>query len=86
MSYLWILDRLAIVTALGGSLIRLGNLMNSEIVGIQTDVPWAFIFTRLRDDIPRHPAQLYESITYIVIFIFLYIWYSKKPGKVIGGE
>ena len=53
-SLLWILDRIVIVVALGGSFIRLGNLFNSEIIGKQTDVPWAFIFTAV-DDLPRHP-------------------------------
>lgn len=74
---LWTLDRLVIVVALGGALIRLGNLFNSEIIGMQTDVPWAFIFTSI-DDIPRHPAQLYESIAYFISFGILYFIYLKK--------
>jgi phosphatidylglycerol---prolipoprotein diacylglyceryl transferase len=74
---LWTLDRLVIVVALGGALIRLGNLFNSEIIGMQTDVPWAFIFTSV-DDIPRHPAQLYESIAYFISFGILYFIYLKK--------
>jgi phosphatidylglycerol---prolipoprotein diacylglyceryl transferase len=63
--YLWVLDRIVIVVALGGALIRLGNLMNSEIVGKATDVPWAFIFVRNHEfaQVPRHPAQLYEAIS-----------------------
>ena len=56
------MDYLAIVTPLAGGFIRLGNLMNSEIVGAPTNVPWAMIFTRF-DDIPRHPAQLYEALS-----------------------
>jgi phosphatidylglycerol---prolipoprotein diacylglyceryl transferase len=74
---IWTLDRLVIVVALGGALIRLGNLFNSEIIGMQTDVPWAFIFTSV-DDIPRHPAQLYESIAYFISFGILYFIYLKK--------
>lgn len=74
---LWTLDRVVIVVALGGALIRLGNLFNSEIIGMQTDVPWAFIFTSV-DDIPRHPAQLYESIAYFISFGILYFIYLKK--------
>jgi phosphatidylglycerol:prolipoprotein diacylglycerol transferase len=74
---LWILDRIVIVTALGGSFIRLGNLFNSEIIGKQTDVAWAFIFTSV-DNVPRHPAQLYESIAYLIIFFILLIIYSKE--------
>lgn len=79
-SMLWILDRLVIVVALGGSLIRLGNLFNSEIIGKAADVPWAFIFARV-DDIPRHPAQLYESIFYFITFIILYLVYHKTQKK-----
>ena len=74
---IWTLDRLVIVVALGGALIRLGNLFNSEIIGMQTDVPWAFIFTSV-GDVPRHPAQLYESIAYFISFGILYFIYLKK--------
>lgn len=74
---LWLLDRVVMVTAIGGALIRLGNLFNSEIVGKATDVSWAFIFTSY-DSIPRHPTQLYESIAYILIFIFLFFLYKKR--------
>lgn len=77
---LWILDRLVIVVALAAVLIRLGNLFNSEIIGKATDVPWAFIFARV-DDIPRHPAQLYESIFYLISFIILYFTYMKTQKK-----
>lgn len=85
---LWILDRLAIVVALGGALIRLGNLFNSEIIGKATDVPWAFVFIRV-DEIPRHPTQLYESLFYFVSFLILYFIYQKKsvslrPGYLFG--
>lgn len=76
-NFFWSLDRLVIVVALGGALIRLGNLFNSEIIGMQTEVPWAFIFTSV-DDIPRHPAQLYESIAYFISFGILYSIYMKK--------
>ncbi len=68
------LDFIAIVTPISAVCIRLGNLMNSEIIGKQTDVPWAFVFERV-DNIPRHPAQLYEAIAYLIIFfinMFLY--------------
>ena len=76
--YLWILDRIAIVGALAGCFIRLGNLMNSEIIGIPASVPWAFIFTRV-DEIPRHPAQLYEAIYCLLLFFFLfYLWKTKR--------
>lgn len=75
--YLWIVDRIVIVVALAGVCIRLGNLMNHEIVGKPTDVPWAFVFS-LVDDKPRHPSQLYEAFCYLLIFGFLYRLYFKK--------
>lgn len=76
--YLWLLDRLVIGGALLGAFIRLGNLMNSEIIGIPSQFPWAFIFYRI-DDIPRHPAQLYEAIFYLIISFFLFlVWQSQK--------
>ncbi len=79
--FLWTLDRLTIASALLGSFIRLGNLMNSEIIGIPTQVPWAFVFARI-DQIPRHPAQLYEALFYFVIFSFLFLlWKSGNIQK-----
>jgi phosphatidylglycerol:prolipoprotein diacylglycerol transferase len=72
------LDRIAIAGAALGGFIRVGNLMNSEMIGIPSDLPWAFIFTRV-DQTTRHPAQLYEAIVYLAISIALYlIWKSKK--------
>ena len=83
-SYLWLLDRFAIPTALAGAFIRLGNLFNSEIYGTPTTVPWAFIFERV-DPIPRHPAQLYEAIAYALIFIGLLMFYRRMGQKVRNG-
>ena len=85
---LWTLDRIVIVVALAGTFIRLGNLFNSEIIGRPTEVSWAFIFTAV-DNIPRHPAQLYESIAYFVIFLILLFMYYKgieknKTGLLFG--
>jgi prolipoprotein diacylglyceryl transferase len=81
---LWGLDRIVIVVALSGLFIRVGNLMNSEIIGIPTDVPWAFIFTNV-DNLPRHPAQLYEAIADTIIFLFLnYSFYNRNADKKIG--
>jgi phosphatidylglycerol:prolipoprotein diacylglycerol transferase len=78
VKYLWILDRIVIVSALLGALIRLGNLMNSEMVGLPTTLPWAFIFTSV-DDVPRHPAQLYEAIYCLILFaVLFYIWSTKR--------
>ena len=81
---LWILDRIVIVVASAGFFIRLGNLFNSEIIGKPAEVPWAFIFTRV-DNIPRHPAQLYESIANFIIFLILLLVYKKKQGKLNDG-
>lgn len=83
-SYLWLLDRIAIPTALGGSFIRLGNLFNSEIIGKPTNASWGFIFAAV-DNVPRYPAQLYESIAYLLIFIFLFAYYFRSNAKFKNG-
>lgn len=97
--YLWILDRIAAPTAIGGAFIRLGNLVNHEMVGDVTTVPWGFRF--LHHDCPypyecswnaipvRHPAQLYEAICYFIAFgILMFLYWKrdlwKKPGVVFG--
>ncbi len=82
---LWtVLDNVAIATPATACLIRIANLMNSEIIGKATDVPWAFVFERV-DMLPRHPGQLYEAIAYLLFFfIGLYI-YRKRPEKVGTG-
>jgi phosphatidylglycerol:prolipoprotein diacylglycerol transferase len=77
--FLWTLDKLTIAASLLGAFIRLGNLMNSEIIGVPTHVPWAFVFTRI-DYVSRHPAQLYEAIFYLVSFLILFLLW--KSGKV----
>ena len=69
---LWtVLDNIAIATGTTACFIRLGNLMNSEIIGKATDVPWAFIFEKV-DMLPRHPGQLYEAIAYALLFVILW--------------
>ena len=93
-SYLWILDKIAAPVAAAGIFIRLGNLVNSEIVGKQTDLPWGFKFIYHPDSIVdptqfqitwenvmvRHPSQLYESLAYLSIFIFLLVLYWKRQA------
>ena len=80
---LWrVLDNIAIATGITACFIRIGNLMNSEIIGRQTDVPWAFVFERV-DMLPRHPGQLYEAIAYAVFFILCWIIYRRQP-KFVG--
>ena len=76
-SVLWIFDRLVIVVALGGMLVRIGNFFNSEIVGNYTNSNFGVIFLNRSENLPRHPAQLYESIGYLVLFIILYGMYNK---------
>lgn len=86
--YLWVLDRIVIVVALGGSLIRLGNLFNSEIIGKPTTLPWAFKFEKNNEIIngvqaslqARHPAQLYESISTFLLFLFLYFLWNRRKS------
>ncbi|MBL7137772.1 MAG: prolipoprotein diacylglyceryl transferase [Bacteroidales bacterium] len=83
--FLWVIDRVVIVVALAGCLIRLGNLMNSEIFGHVTTLPWGFIFTRalnpLEAEDPRHPTQIYEALSYLLIFFYLIWYYYRKNGK-----
>ncbi len=82
---LWIvLDNIAIATPITACFIRLGNLMNSEIIGKVTDVPCAFIFEKV-DKVPRHPGQLYEAIAYAVFFFVGWYLYRHKPQKVGTG-
>ena len=78
------IDLIAIVAPVGGSFIRLANLMNSEIIGIPGDVPWAFVFVQA-DDLPRHPAQLYEAISYLLIFGLIFYLYQTKREKLQNG-
>lgn len=82
----WILDRLVIVIALGGAFIRLGNLFNSEIYGVETDLPWGFIFERNGETVPKHPTGIYEALSYLIIFIACYLTYLKKNGQLHAGR
>lgn len=90
MNAFWLLDRLAICAPIAAGLIRIGNLMNHEIVGSITTVPWAFDFTLGGPGIAgtfRHPAQLYESIVYLLLFVAFVIYYFKfAKGKVPAGR
>ena len=81
---LTIIDNICIATPVTACFIRLGNLMNSEIIGKVTDVPWAFIFERV-DMQPRHPGQLYEAIAYAIFFFIGWYFYKKKPERVGTG-
>lgn len=88
INFLWLLDRMTLVIALGAFFIRGGNFFNSEIIGIPTNIPWAIVFSRV-DSLPRHPAQLYEAAVYLSLFILLLFLYLKhreklKPGFMMG--
>ena len=83
--FCWVMDRLAVPTILAGSMIRLGNLFNSEIIGKPTDVPWAVIFARV-DPLPRHPAQFYESVAYAIIFVILLWLYRRYGNRLANGR
>jgi phosphatidylglycerol:prolipoprotein diacylglycerol transferase len=83
--YFWVLDRIAIVVALSGFFIRMGNLMNSEIYGVETTVPWGFVFLRNHEVAPKHPTQIYEALAYLIIFVILYRMYWSKKGTHIQG-
>lgn len=86
-NFLWLADRLVIVVAIAGALVRFGNFFNSEIIGLPTGSNWGVIFAQV-DSVARHPAQLYEAFAYIVLFIILYRWYfnakSLKTGTMFG--
>ena len=79
-----VLDNIAIATGSMACFIRLGNLMNSEIIGKPTNVPWAFIFEKV-DALPRHPGQLYEAIAYALLFFLSWWLYKRFPKKVGTG-
>ena len=91
-SIFWILDRAVIPIALAGFFIRTGNLMNSEIVGLPTNMPWGFRFMNSdlpNPELPRHPAQLYEAICYLFsFFVLMYLYWrtnvKKKMGFIFG--
>jgi len=88
-TYLWTLDRVVIVVALGGFFIRMGNLMNSEIYGHYTSLPWGFIFMRDGETEGRHPTQIYEALSYLILFFVLIRYYIRnyktmKEGFIFG--
>ena len=87
-SIFWILDRAVIPIALAGFFIRMGNLMNSEIVGLPTELPWGFRFVNSgldHPELPRHPAQLYEALCYLVsFFVLMYLYWKTSAKKRMG--
>jgi prolipoprotein diacylglyceryl transferase len=85
MSFIWLVDRLAICTALFGFFVRSANFVNSEILGTPSNVPWAVIFSRI-DSVARHPSQLYEAFAYLAIFFVLLAFYKRAKEKTPQGS
>lgn len=88
-SILWVLDRVVVPSVFVAALIRLGNLMNSEIYGMPTTLPWGFIFERNHETVAKHPTQIYEALSYLVTFgVMLYMYWKTKAkdyqGLILG--
>ena len=87
---MWSLDRIAIAVCIAGALVRIGNLMNSEIYGEATSLPWGFVFVRAGETVPMHPTQIYEALAYLILFVVLcWMYYRKdvarkRPGVMFG--
>lgn len=90
LPFTWPLDRIMLPVTIGGAMIRIGNLINSEIYGIETDRPWGFIFVRAGETVPKHPTQIYEALCYVITFVVLaWLYYRKdmarkRPGLIFG--
>lgn len=80
ISYMWLLDRFVITVTFAGACIRLGNLMNSEIYGDVTNLPWGFVFARNGELLPKHPTQLYEALSYLILgFVMVWLYKHRLP-------
>jgi prolipoprotein diacylglyceryl transferase len=88
--FIWLLDRISLAVPIAGMFVRLGNLMNSEIYGHVTNLPWGIVFLREGETLPKHPTQIYEALAYLTIFFVLYWMHFKKecafkkPGMQFG--
>lgn len=85
LKFFWLMDIIVAPCLFVGGLIRIGNFFNSEIVGAPTNLPWAIVFERV-DLVPRHPAQIYESIGYFTISFILYTLFKNKFDKWAHGS
>lgn len=83
--FFWLVDRLVIAVCFAAAFIRLGNLFNSEIYGVETTLPWGFVFERNGETMPKHPTQLYEALSYFILGIVLLWVYEKKLEKLHSG-
>ncbi len=84
--FMWIADHIVIPIAFAACFIRLGNLFNSEIYGDVTNLPWGFVFERRGETLPKHPTQLYEAGTYLLLGIFLMLLYKYRLDKMYRGQ
>ncbi len=90
LPFVWPLDRVMIPVTIGGAIVRFGNLINSEIYGHATDLPWGFIFVRAGETVPKHPTQIYEALCYLATFaVLVFLYYrkdmgNKRPGVLFG--
>lgn len=87
INMLWLFDRMSIIVPVAAGSIRLGNLMNSEIYGHSTNLPWGFVFKNASppETVACHPTQLYEALVYFSLFIGMILWYRHKKGEIKGG-
>jgi len=88
ISYATIMARAMLVVPLAGFFIRMGNLMNSEIYGVQTNAPWGFVFSYVGETVPKHPTQIYEALAYLLTFIVLqyYAWKQLRTLKKLSNH
>ncbi len=85
LTMVWTLDNIAVAAPFFSAMVRIGNFMNSEIIGTETDLPWGVIFVQAGETVPHHPAQLYEAIAYLAIFLFGLLLYKKYNAKIGTG-
>ena len=84
-SIVWMFDRVVIPVAIGGAFVRLGNFFNHEIYGYPTDLSWGVVFKYGEDALARHPSQIYEALSYLIIFCILLFMFFKTDAKKRSG-
>ncbi len=85
LTMVWTLDNIAVAAPFFSAMVRIGNFMNSEKIGTETDLPWGVVFVQAGETVPHHPAQLYEALAYLVIFLFGLLLYKKYNAKIGTG-
>ena len=81
LTMLWTLDNIAVAAPFFSAMVRIGNFMNSEIIGTETTLPWGVVSVQAGETVPHHPAQLYEALAYLVIFLFGLLLYKKYNAR-----